>query len=717
MELNAARTEPWILRARIVLLTLMATIVAVAAGDVFDRIVAELVVVPVALGVTALVVTRRSWPLRLTVMGVVAVASVAVTTLVAGGTVSDSLAAVSGGPRRLLSTDWPSPVRPDIVATVAFALAVAVGLAVELARFRRLHLLPLLPVVVAQMLVVAFSAPAGVRLGWLLPLGVLALVVAVVRPGAGLRERWTLILGERVVVPAAVAAVGLAALLAVPLALPVRADPRTDEPPAGSQSLIDPIEATLALAAIDPPVPLLSIEVDTDDVPRRWRTAALSEFDGQRWEPALTLRPIGRRLAPSGPDDVTGAVTFLDDDLQLVPLPGAAVTVDARIETDPDRTLVRLVDRPDPGRSVPVRSRRAPDGASVAVGPVSAREVDESVSGLTEFATSIIEDAARRDDVPTDVLGRLRLLETAMREDFDLDQDAIGGGLQRALIVRFIRDTRRGNSEQFATAFVLLARSLGADARIATGFDLDAVDLDPVVEGDSSEFVVPSDSAAVWPEVEIDGAWVAFDPVPAEEASDRTPEPQETQMQTPAAPQPPVAPPQENPEDSDLVEEVEDTGGNQTPSAVIIGLRVAATAAVLLIPVLLVVAAIIGSKWRRRRRRLAGAPAARIRGAWSEATNRLVDAGLDISESSTNAEIASEGSPLAPNAERELSRLATLASAATFGAPARPDLLADDARACLRRIEEEMRSQRSWWQRARWDLSLRSLRRSTRSPV
>ena len=57
-----------------------------------------------------------------------------------------------------------------------------------------------------------------------------------------------------------------------------------------------------------------------------------------------------------------------------------------------------------------------------------------------------------------------------MREEFVLDSKVQGGGLQQALIDRFLRDTQRGTAEQFATAFVLLARSLGIEARVATGF-------------------------------------------------------------------------------------------------------------------------------------------------------------------------------------------------------------------------------------------------------
>ena len=116
--------------------------------------------------------------------------------------------------------------------------------------------------------------------------------------------------------------------------------------------MLDPIEATLALQAIDPPVVLHDVRINEistaaeDRPPLRWRTAALDVYDGRRWAPDLVLRPIGRRLNAPAPDTISATVTFEDDDLQLVPLPGAPVVVDAAIETDDDRTIVRLADRP-----------------------------------------------------------------------------------------------------------------------------------------------------------------------------------------------------------------------------------------------------------------------------------------------------------------------------------------------------------------------------------
>ncbi|MGB9348148.1 MAG: hypothetical protein WCA90_19090, partial [Ilumatobacteraceae bacterium] len=82
-----------------------------------------------------------------------------------------------------------------------------------------------------------------------------------------------------------------------------------------------------------------------------------------------------------------------------------------------------------------------------------------------------------------------------------------------------------------------------------------------------------------------------------------------------------------------------------------------------------------------------------------------------------DGEIAGAGEPLVAEAHRDLRRLAALASAAAYGSPEHPDLLAEDATRCLGTIDESMAVIRTRWQRLRWRLSLRSLRRSTRSPV
>ena len=222
----------------------------------------------------------------------------------------------------------------------------------------------------------------------------------------------------------------------------------------------------------------------------------------------------------------------------------------------------------------------------------------------------------------------------------------------------------------------------------------------------------------MWPEVRIGDQWVAFDPVPPEDDSDATPPEPDPQVQTPAAPQPPVVPPPETADEPIVTEDTTDTDtASGLPTVVRYALWGLAGLAVLAVPLLLLVGLILGIKWRRRRQRLSGPPGERIRGAWALATNALVDGGMTISTSDTNDEIATDAVSYVPAAQREVRRLATLASATTFGDPARPDLLAEDATTCLGHVESSMAASRSFWQRSRWRLSLRSLRRRTASPV
>ena len=511
-------------RTRIALVTALMLVVALAARDVFDRFQWWLLLAPTLVGASALLTVERRWLARLGAAAAATLVAAVVMVLVREGDVGDLLASFGPGYQRILSTDWPSPDRPDLVGTVAVLLAVTTGLAAELARRDRLHLAPLAPVAAAHIAVIALSAPNGVTLLWLLPLAVLAIAFAALRPGNGatLRERLLLLRGERRLLPVSVLAIGLAAGLALPIALIDRADPRRNEPAERTAALLDPIEATLALQSIDPPIDLHEIRIESglaDRRPVRWRTAALEEYDGRRWAPDLTLRPIGRRLAPPSPGGVDASITFLDDDLQLVPLPGAALTVDADIETDAARAIVRLIDRPEGGEQIRVSARIEPGVLSVDPGELGARDVDETSAGLAELAAGLVDQGG---SAPTDdLLTQLRAIETTMRNDFVLRSDASGGGLQRALVERFLRDTQRGNAEQFSTAFVLLARSLGVDTRIATGFQVASDRL----SGDdgATTLTLTSADARIWPEVRVGEQWVAFDPVPPEEASDAAP--------------------------------------------------------------------------------------------------------------------------------------------------------------------------------------------------
>jgi len=703
---------------RIGLVVAMMLVVALAAGDIFDERVWWMLISPVMVGLTAVVAIGRRWPTRLTAGFLSVVGSAPAVVLAHGGDIGDVVTSFVAGPQRLLTTDWPSPDLPDLVGTVVIALGVATAVASLLARSTRFHLAPLTPIAIAHGSVIALSAPLGARPAWLIPLAILAIGFAALRPDGdtGLAERITLLRGERRLLPVGLLAIGIAAGLASPLVLTDRADPRRNDPPATIAALLDPIEASLALRAIDPPVDLHEITIISSETarPLRWRTAALEDYDGTRWSPDLTLRPIGRRLAADTDETMSMTVSFLDPNLQLVPLPGEVSIVSAPIETDAQRNIVRLTDRPDDGRVIELTSTVMPAPSALEGTLPSTREIDDIAAGLTEVAEDLA--LAGGSDSSSDILTRIRAIESTMRDDFVLRSDATGGGLQRALVERFLRDTQRGNSEQFATSFVLLVRSLGVDARVVTGFEIDPGGL-ARADG-ATTATLRSDDAAVWAEVRVAGTWVALDPIPEIEASDSAPPPPEPQQQTPSAAQPPIAPPPDTGNDQSVTGLDDDDANNGGfPTVMRFAFQFVAITSVMLIPFVVAVVALLGVKARLRRRHLTGDAVDRIRGAWWVATSRLVDAGLTIDTSDTNADIVDEAAVLLDRGHRELDRLANLATMTTFGSPRGIELLADDAAFCLQAVETSMTETRSRVERARWELSPRSLVRRTATPV
>jgi transglutaminase-like putative cysteine protease len=697
-------------RLRIVVVGVIAVALAVAAGRIFDRFEPIILLGAVLPAVASLVVVTlgRPWWHHVVAAGLAVLASLVLAVAFSGGHLpGDVVDAVGRGVSRLLSTEWPSPRTADLVGTVTLWVAVATAVAAGLACATRSHLAPLVPLLVAFVAVAAASAPAGAAVASLVVAGASALVLAAFGGDTPPRERARALAGERRLLPilAFAAAVGVAA--ASGLTMTGRADPRTDDPPADQFAALDPIEAVKALRAIEPAIDLYEVGIDgSGPRPARWRTAAADTFDGEQWRTAVTLRPIGRRLGPGSERTRDVELEFRTDDLDLLPLPGAAVTVAGAVETDAGRQLVRTAERPAPGSRLAATAdvMAAPTDAGQA--PVATRPVDQWAAELTPAARGLI--------TPGTVVDQLTGLAEVMRTEWALDPDAPGAGVQQALIERFVRDTRRGSAEQFVGAFVLMARSLGVDARVASGFVIpeDQLDADGAI-------ALRSDMAAVWPEVRIEGfGWVPFDPVPPEEASDLAPPAPPPLRQSPVAPQPPVVPPVESPNEPPEPDEAdEDTAGGVWDDVLRWVGRGALAVGIVALPLAAAAGVIIVLK-RRRRRRLLGARTSqeRARGAWAVVSDLLVDSGMTIDRAWTDHRVAEEAETVTGGAGTELRGLASLSSAATFG----PGFDADPtpyALACVDVVERAVLEPRSRRSRLRCRLSTRSLRRRTGSPI
>lgn len=107
---------------------------------------------------------------------------------------------------------------------------------------------------------------------------------------------------------------------------------------------------------------------------------------------------------------------------------------------------------------------------------------------------------------------QLEAIERRLQTDFtySIDHDARS---RIDPVLHFLTVTRVGHCEYFASAMVLLARSLGIPARVALGYHVS--ERNPWFD----HYVVRQSNAHSWVEAYRDGAWRTMDPTPASEIS------------------------------------------------------------------------------------------------------------------------------------------------------------------------------------------------------
>lgn len=294
--------------------------------------------------------------------------------------------------------------------------------------------------------------------------------------------------------------------------------------------------------------------------------------------------------------------------------------------------------------------------ASVELAPVSSSP-DIVASKAQEFSGSASTPAAQLEAIRialanTGYLSHGRANDTAVSRAGH-GADRISDLLERTQMV--------GDQEQYASAFALMARSLGHPARVVMGFAPE------IAEGQAVE--VTGDDVTAWVEVAFDGVgWVSFDPTPDETdiPQDQTPKPQ-------SEPQPQVRqPPRADSDDEDLLtpveleeSEEEDEGGwFQIPGWVyVVGLSLLIPAAIVFIPMLIV--GLIKAN-RARKRLAAAAQHDRVAGAWDEMVDRFSELGYDVPPASTRTRVATHLQAQLATDAPQLRGLASVTDEAVF---------------------------------------------------
>ncbi|HSA50091.1 MAG TPA: transglutaminaseTgpA domain-containing protein, partial [Yinghuangia sp.] len=431
-------------------------------------------------------------------------------------------------PHRVLTTVAPVPAEGALLVLPFTAVWLAAYAGAELALRTRTVLTPALPAFAVFALAVVTGAggpgsnvaPAG---GFACAIGALVIVRAGAanEPTDGRHPRPFRLGALASSVPLVVCCALLAALFApalsgvggrTPLSPRDEAAAPAPAPLAGANPL-----ALVGSWLADPLRPMFRVQTTADSVEEAerladqdWRLAVFTDFDGRTWSPAPSLQPTGGRIPddterrPAGPDSGVRTVA-LDQRITVQRLGGVwlpSADRPSRIEApadvddlavDPDsgalatRVPLRDGDTYRVESHVPVFDPRRIQFSRPADDPAMTRMPD---SEIRDRLRELAQQATAGSEFPYQQA--LRLAQW-LRDNHVFDVSAVPGHTYRALEF-FLTESKRGTSEQFATAFAAMARTLGLPTRVAVGFHRGTEEADG--------WQVFGRDAVVWPEVE-----------------------------------------------------------------------------------------------------------------------------------------------------------------------------------------------------------------------
>jgi transglutaminase-like putative cysteine protease len=261
-----------------------------------------------------------------------------------------------------------------------------------------------------------------------------------------------------------------------------------------------------------------------------WRVATLEDFNGASWDEASTTRQVSEGGAIGGPtglltNSTTLRQTITIEGLRGVSLPAAiapqnvvrlvddgerdvtgigydqdsgAVRVDEDLEDEDVFEIDSMI--VDPGFGELREAEPGSPGAHFLVAPQLTEQVQALRDGWVKDAKTPYEQlVALQENLRLDP-GFEYNLEPEEPQSDDYLHD-------------FLIRSKSGFCQQYASAFALLARSLGYPARVSVGFL-------PGEQAASEEiFTVRGTDAHAWPEVYFENyGWIAFEPTPRPEA-------------------------------------------------------------------------------------------------------------------------------------------------------------------------------------------------------
>ncbi len=258
-----------------------------------------------------------------------------------------------------------------------------------------------------------------------------------------------------------------------------------------------------------------------------WRELTYAMYTGRGWQIEDELEDIAVPAGRSWSRDVTAAgeggrglaveqrVALAQGTARVVVATGmpVAANADYRAMLRGSDDLVALVLR-DPARRYVVRSQiPMPSAQQLRIVNYYPAIKENPYLTITNNLPMRVKELATH--ITSDAVGpyeKARRLEAYLRTlPYDLDVPLIED--DRDLVDAFLFDIRRGYCDYFASAFVVMARTLGLPARLATGYAAGT-------QTAPGEWRVTAADAHSWPEVYFEGiGWLPFEPTPSQPPS------------------------------------------------------------------------------------------------------------------------------------------------------------------------------------------------------
>ena len=489
-------------------------------------------------------------------------------------------------------------------------------------------------------------------------------------------------------------------------------DPRSlQEQRTITRSTANPLLMVKAEQSIDPPVPVLAID-EADDgqiaLIDRLSVATLNLYDGTSWKVQADFQPSGIGLSVETPPSVdtasvTGTIRIADLRLPWLPVGSnvSSISIDGAAYDPANQMMLGPTNDLSPTYSITSKVA-LPTEAEL---DAATTTVDPDLVAVPPDVPDDVRLLAGQVGAGLPLYRQAQAIETFLHDGYSIDPESPGGhSLGR--LEQFLVNDRRGASEQFAASFALLARLKGLPARVVVGYRLTEV-----VEGEVvSVTEVDTSHTDAWAEVRFDDiGWVAFDPVPPGGGVARDEPPAPTTTLAPQVIDREVLPSEAGPDQTAEESDSDSAGG---------GLLGPIVLAVIILVLLGLVAMIRLAKGARRRSRIqAGTPADRTIAAWYEATDRLVEHGLEIRPEMTFLDVTQAGVrsfDLPPSSDLwgQLMR----ASAAAYGGHGTRPADAAEAWKLVAHFGSELGARRSRFQRVSAWVSTRPFRRADVDP-